>query len=148
MDVDRLVLLLAERVREIATRQENIPFLTGDLRKSVVVHFMGNGKAAVGSNLPYARAVHDGRPAIVIRPNLSKNPRDAKKARLKFSIGGKTVYAKEVRQPARKGKPFLANAIKEMQRDGYPWLREELRREMLEEQIEDVLKGIRRSLRK
>jgi hypothetical protein len=147
MDVDRLVLLLAERVREIATRQENIPFLTGDLRKSVVVHAMGGGKASVGSNLPYARPVHDGRPAIVIRPNLSKNPRDPKKARLKFFIGGKTVYAREVRQPARKGKPFLTNAIKEMQRDEYQWLREELRKEMVETQIEGVLKRIRRRLK-
>ena len=124
MDIDFIVLKIAEKVREIATRQGNVPFLTGDLRKSIIVHHLGAGRATVGSNLPYARPVHDGRKAITIRPNLNKNPRsDPKKARLKFNIGGKTVFAKEVHQPARKGRPFLKDAVVEVQKSGYDFLR-------------------------
>jgi hypothetical protein len=68
MDADKIALLIAERTREIATRQENVPFWRGDLRKSIVAELTKKGTATISSNMPYARAVHDGRPAIVIRP--------------------------------------------------------------------------------
>jgi hypothetical protein len=128
-DMDRVVLLIAERLRDKATEQGRIPFESGDLRKDIHVEHLGYGKAAVGSGLVYARAVHDGRPAITIRPNLKKNPprgdrehKNRKRARLKFSVGGKTVFAKEVNQPARKGQPFLQETAEEMQKEGWDWL--------------------------
>lgn len=85
----------------------------------------------MGTNLVYARVVHDGRPAITIRPNIAKNPphgerkhQNPKHARLKFNIGWKAVFAKKVDQPARKGQPFLRGAAEEMQgRDGIGWSR-------------------------
>lgn len=107
LNIDQIVLRMAEKVREIATRQGNVPFRTGDLRKSIITHALGNGAASVGSNLPYARAVHDGRPAITIRP---------KKKKFLFWKGA-AHPVKEVHQPARKGKPFLMNAAKEMAKD-------------------------------
>ncbi len=121
VDLDVVILQVAERLRDKATDDE-IPFLTGDLRKSIQTDLIGFGTASIGSNLSYARAVHDGRPAITIKPNLSKNPRNPKKARLRFQVGGKVVFAKSVKQPARKGKPFLRDAAKEMDDEGYDFL--------------------------
>jgi len=74
IDMDRVVLKIAERLRDKATAHGRIPFESGGLRKSIQVEHIGKGKAVVGSNLVYARTVHDGRPAITIRPNVSKNP--------------------------------------------------------------------------
>lgn len=128
-DMDRVVLLIAERLRDKATEPGRIPFGSGDLRKSLQVEHLGYGKAAVGSSLVYARAIHDGRPAITIRPNVKKNPprghrthSNPKRARLMFQVGGKTVFAKKVDQPARKGQPFLREAAEEMQSEGWGWL--------------------------
>ena len=45
-----------------------------------------------------------------------------KRARLKFQIGRKTVFAKKVDKPARKGQPFLREAAEEMQKQGWEWL--------------------------
>lgn len=128
-DMDKIVLLIAERLRDKATEQGWIPFDSGDLRKSIQVEHLGYGKASVGSNLVYSRAIHDGRPAITIKPNVAKNPprghrkhSNPKRARLKFKVGGKVVFAKEVNQPKRKGQPFLREAAEEMQREGWGWL--------------------------
>lgn len=150
IDIDQLVLKVAERLREKATKQGRIPFLTGDLRKSIQAQGIGNGKATVGSNLPYARAVHDGRPAITIRPNVSRNPplgerkhRDAKRARLKFKIGTRTVFAREVRQKARTGKPFLREAADEMRREGFGFLMADLKKEVGENLAEKIIKSIK-----
>jgi hypothetical protein len=149
INLDRLVLLIAERLRDKATEQDRIPFASGDLRKSLQVEHIGPGQAAVGSSLVYARAVHDGRPAITIRPNVKKNPprghrkhRNPKRARLKFQVGGKTVFARQVRQPARKGQPFLREAAEEMQREGWDWLFPALRDEVKEEVIGKIAKNI------
>ena len=34
--------------------------------------------------------------------------------RLKFTVGGRTVFAREVHQPARAGRPYLAQALREV----------------------------------
>lgn len=54
----------------------------------------------------YAAAVHEGRRALVIRAKRGKA--------LRFKVGGKVVYARAVRQPARAGRPFLATALREV----------------------------------
>lgn len=127
IDLNVIALQVAERIRDAAT--DDIPFASGDLRKSIQTEMSGNGKATVGSNLSYARAVHDGRPALTIRPNVARNPpfgkrthRNKKRARLKFSVGGRVIFAKEVHQPARNGKPFLRIAAKNVQDAGYDFL--------------------------
>ena len=117
VDLDAVVLQIAERLRDKGTEQGRIPFLTGDLRKSVQTERVGHGVASVGSNLSYARAVHDGRPAITIKPKKNR-----KNGKLRFTVGGKTVFAKEVHQKARKGKPFLKEAADEMDSEGYGFL--------------------------
>lgn len=100
----RLLRQLAEHLREITTRQGNIPFKTGDLRKSIIVAEVTDERALVGSNLPYARAVHDGRPALTIVP---------KKKQALFWPGA-AHPVRRVKQPARRGNPYLARALQEL----------------------------------
>lgn len=54
----------------------------------------------------YAAAVHNGRRALTIRAKGN--------GRLKFTIDGRTIYAREVHQKARKGRPYLARALREV----------------------------------
>lgn len=201
IDITKQALRIAERLRDKATEQGRIPFDRGDLRKSIKAYRLGAGKAAVGSVLPYARAVHDGRGRVIIIPNLDRNPplgkrklyigsgpgddvkpkkkkkaakkslakrikakikkifkkKKAKKkpgaappkkeapgkkkkmskeeyfprARLKFEIGGRTVFARIVRQPPRRGRPFIQEGAKEMDREGYAWMLPGLEKETI-----------------
>lgn len=57
----------------------------------------------------YAAAVHQGRRALTIRP---RKPGGL----LRFRVGGKIVYARVVHQRARIGRPFLADAMREVAR--------------------------------
>ncbi|MBC7954057.1 MAG: hypothetical protein H7Z12_19845 [Rhodospirillaceae bacterium] len=107
-----MCLLTAEKLREIATRQGVVPFLKGDLRKSHVVQPVGSTNARVGTNLPYARAVHDGRPALLIRP---------KKGKALF-FAGLSHPVKVVRQPARVGRPWLRQSVTTLAREGLSFL--------------------------
>jgi len=145
LDVNEVVLKIGHKVEDLATDQDRIPFRSGDLRKSIQTTLVGKGVATVGSNLPYARAVHDGRPAITIVPNVRKNPpygyrrhKNPKKAALKFKVGGQTMFRKKVRQGPRKGKPFLREAVEELQKQGYDWLLEDLARKYGKELIKDL----------
>lgn len=54
----------------------------------------------------YADAVHNGTPAYTIRPRRKKA--------LKFVIDGEVVIVKSVRMPARRGRPWLLRALKEV----------------------------------
>lgn len=86
------------------------PVDTGLLRASGKMNVGGFGaqyRGTVEYDADYAAAVHNGRRALTIR---AKRPG----GRLKFTIDGRTVYAREVRQPARPGRPFLRNALQEV----------------------------------
>lgn len=72
----------------------------GELRRSISVSKLDGG-AVVGTNKVYARAVHEGRKALVIRPK--------KKRALAWNQG--RSLAKKVVQPQRSGKPFFREAI-------------------------------------
>ena len=168
INVNEIVMKIALKVEDLATEQGRIPFLSGDLRKSITSELIKKGVARVGSPLPYARAVHDGRKALIIRPNVQKNPpfgfrtlskkfrlKDGKIvtktysreeyqkfARLKFKIGGTTVFARQVKQKARKGKPFLREAIDELRREGFDFLLKDLARTY----SKDLLKGFKKRI--
>ena len=128
IDVSKIAARIAQRLRAIVVK-ETVPIVTGELRKSIHVSKYGDGYL-VGTNKIYARAVHEGRKALIIRP---------KKKRALAWNGGKS-FAKKVFQPARKGKPFFRDAVdifesnldKEIQVLGIDegaaeWLRKELR---------------------
>lgn len=116
MKLQRITLQVAEKLREISTRQGNVPFDTGDLRKAHVVEPSGSDDALLSANTPYARAVHDGRPAQTIKP----------KRRKALAWKGGRNPVKSVKQPARKGDPWLARAVEELEQEGVAFLAPEL----------------------
>lgn len=100
IDTRRLMALLAEHLREIAQRQGNIPRRTGNLYKSITAAVISDTEAVVGTNVVYARAVHDGRPPMTIKPK-------GKKA---LYWKGAAHPVKAVRHPGIKPNPYLARA--------------------------------------
>ncbi|MEG1913308.1 MAG: hypothetical protein RR091_12580 [Cloacibacillus sp.] len=72
----------------------------GELRRSITCTRFSGG-AIVGTNKIYARAVHEGRRAMIIRP---------KKKRALAWAGGMAV-ARRVFQDAREGNPFFRKAV-------------------------------------
>lgn len=145
IDENEIALRIAERVVDFGTEQGRIPFLTGDLRKSIQdfkPRLLGNGRVMIGSNLSYARAVHDGRPAIVIKPKNKKflawrakssrgyiSKKTGKEVKTK-SGNNLFIFAKEVKQKARTGKPFLRQAVEQLEREGFSFLEKDLQREV------------------
>lgn len=122
----QIALQVAEKLREIATRQGNVPFDKGDLRKAHVVEPMGSDDAVLAANTPYARALHDGRPKITIKPKRGKA--------LRFKgNNGKFHFAKKIVQPARDGRPWLLDAVAEMESEGLDFLAPQIGREVADE---------------
>ena len=126
LPLQRWTLQIAEKLREIATRQGNVPFDKGDLRKSHVVEPSGTTDAILSANTPYARAVHDGRPAITIKPKRKKA----------LAWSGARHPAKSVNQPARKGNPWLARAVEDLEREGLGFLAPEVGQDVADELTE------------
>ncbi len=132
MNLQRITLQIAEKLREIATRQGNVPFDKGDLRKAHVVEPSGTTDAILSANTPYACAVHDGRPALTIKPKRAK--------RLAWRADGKRGKpdrgAAFVNQPARAGNPWLVRAVEELEREGLDFLSPEVGPEVADELTE------------
>lgn len=133
---DQIAMLIAERIRDKAT--DEVPVLSGDLKKSLQTEKIGGGKVAISSVLPYARPVHDGRKALTIRPKKGR-----RNGRLKFSVGGRTVFAKKVRQPARKANPFLRRAADAVKAENYDFLNKILLKQVSKEVLEGIKKNIK-----
>ena len=123
LPLQRWALQIAEKLREIATRQGNVPFDKGDLRKAHVVEPSGTTDAILSANTPYARAVHDGRPAITIKPKRKKA----------LAWKGARHPVKSVNQPARKGNPWLARAVEDLEREGLDFLAPEIGQDVADE---------------
>ena len=109
MDLQKVALRIAHRIRAIAIREKLVPVgkpdpdsgkrTGGELRKSIHVSSVPGG-AMVGTNKVYARAVHEGRQALAIRPRRKRA----------LAWDGARHPVKKVFQPARKGKPFFRSA--------------------------------------
>lgn len=87
-----------------------VPVKTGLLRASRQSNVSATGSTVTGVvryPVDYAAAVHNGRRALTIR----SRPGGPK---LKFTVGGRTVYTRVVHQPARPGRPFLTTALREV----------------------------------
>lgn len=103
-----------KRVRRVVRRTDArsavlAPVDTGNLRSNRTSDVTEMGSTVVGNvtyHARYAAAVHNGRRALTIRAKGN--------GRLKFVVDGRTVYAREVRQPARAARPFLATALREV----------------------------------
>ena len=108
-DVTRITLRVLNRAKVLSPVDE------GTLRASHQFRIKGTtGKVQgeVFTNVKYALAVHEGRKATVIRP---KN-----KQALAFVWRGRPRVRKWVHQPARPGKPWLRDALREVAaQEGY-----------------------------
>jgi hypothetical protein len=83
----------------------NAPVDTGFLRAQhsmTVKTLRTRVKGEVVNRAKYAAAVHDGSKAHIIRAR--------KKKALRFEVGGKVVFARSVRHPGSRGRPWLADA--------------------------------------
>lgn len=104
-----------KRINRVVRRTFNrsqvlVPVDTGLLRASGKM-ILGRARGAliiggVEYTARYAAAVHNGRRALTIRARGN--------GLLKFTVDGRTVYARSVRQPARPGRPYLAQALREV----------------------------------
>ena len=158
LNIKQLTLAVLARVR--ANALDEVPVSdgtnSGGLYRSLYISYIGDGMGAVGANEPYAAAVHNGRRALTIKPNVQKNPprgkRDLKglsknayepRARLMFKIGGKTVFAKEVKQPARPANQFLYRAVATTESEGYGFLLPSLKKEVEEDVAKNLISKIK-----
>ena len=91
------------------------PVDTGNLRASHSIRFKSTETRQIGevfTKVKYALAVHEGRRPVVIRP---KN-----KQALAFVWHGQPMVRKWVSQPARRGRPWLRDALREVAaQEGY-----------------------------
>lgn len=60
----------------------------------------------IGSDVSYAPYVNDGTRPHIIRPRTRQA--------LKFTVGGRTVFAKVVHHPGTRPNPFLDRALREV----------------------------------
>lgn len=86
------------------------PVDTGRLRASGSIRrrsFLGfRSRWTISFDVDYAEAVHDGTRPHIIRPRRAKA--------LRFRMGGRIVYAKFVRHPGTRARPFLDRALREV----------------------------------
>lgn len=86
------------------------PVDTGNLRSSINLTLRLKSKTKITgevyTKVKYALPVHEGRRPVVIRPN--------KKKALRFRWHGETFVRKWVWQPARHGRPFLTEALRQV----------------------------------
>jgi len=102
---------LREASRQVVNRAKVLaPVRTGRLRSSIRAEpprfFSLRGMVKVGSDLEYAGFVNDGTRPHVIRPRRAKA--------LRFTVGGRVVFAKVVNHPGQRAQPFLDRALREV----------------------------------
>ena len=97
--------------RTYSRSQVLVPVDQGVLRASGKMDLgQDRGSLVIGGvtyTAEYAAAVHNGRRALTIKPRRPGG-------RLRFQVGGRTVFARQVHQPARAGRPYLATAFREV----------------------------------
>ncbi len=87
-----------------------VPVDTHHLQRSITHQVQRTGAfiiGRVGSNVPYARVVEEGRGAITIRPRRGRF--------LRFVIDGREIFARVVHQGPRAAKPYLKKSLQKNQ---------------------------------
>ena len=119
IDHPKLTAVGMERAKTLVTRVTRrtlnrsavlCPVDTGYLRSSGSMSAGPRGTAYVGEvvySAEYAAAVHNGRRALTIK---ARRPG----GKLRFIVDGRVVYARQVHQPARAARPYLATALREV----------------------------------
>jgi len=112
-----LVASLAQHLANIALRQGNIPWVSGNLYRSVKPYIISDTEAVVGSDRIYARAVHDG---AIIRPKRAK----ALVFKAPPGWRGRKIKNTDLavaRQVTIKPNPFFARAVETFTREPLPY---------------------------
>lgn len=108
-DVARITLKVLNRSKVLCPVDE------GNLRSSHQFRLTQSSNGVTGevfTKVKYALAVHEGRRAIVIRPKHKKA--------LAFVWHGQPMVRKWVTQPARRGRPWMRDALREVAtQEGY-----------------------------
>lgn len=102
-DVTKVTLKVLNRAKVLT------PVDTGNLRASHQMRLMSSSlkvRGEVFTKVKYALPVHQGRGAIVIRPKTKKA--------LSFVWHGLPMVRRSVFQPARRGRPWLTDALREV----------------------------------
>lgn len=115
---DEAYRLVADCTRRTFNRANILtPVDTGNLRagnQMAVSRDSGGARGWVYNNVSYADAVHDGSGPYTIRPRKGKA--------LKFVVEGRTVFARSVRHPGTKGRPWIRRAGRETAASaGFSW---------------------------
>ena len=115
---DEAYRLVGDCTRRVYNRANILtPVDTGNLRAGNQMRVSRKAPGAQGlvyNDVDYALAVHNGSGPYTIRPRKGKA--------LKFEIGGQTVFARSVRHPGTKGRPWMARAGREIAaKTGFTW---------------------------
>lgn len=104
--VVRDMLRRANKVAALA--KADCPKNTGRLARSISVRFVPgkNPSIWIGSDVSYAKEVHDGTRPHHIHPKTAKV--------LRFMHRGRVIYAREVFHPGTRANPFLARHLRKV----------------------------------
>jgi hypothetical protein len=80
----------------------------GSIPEGIIVGPVVGKKIEVISTNRHSLLVHNGSPRHFIRPRRSSS-----RARLRFMVGGRIVYARVVDHPGYRGNPFLTDALRD-----------------------------------
>lgn len=125
---EHALVLVTDVTRQILNRAIVLtPVRFGNLRghnkMRAAVPAPPGARGEVYNDADYAEAVHEGSGPHVIRPRRTRsktNPR--RPAMLRFTVGGRTVYARQVMHPGTRARPWLARAAREVAaRNGFRW---------------------------
>jgi hypothetical protein len=105
---DRLLRRKAERVAALA---RVYAAGHGSIPEGIVVGPVEGKSVKVISTNPHTILVHNGSRRHPIRPRRPVVP-GKRGPYLKFKIGGRTIYAREVDHPGYRGDPFLTKALR------------------------------------
>lgn len=124
---DYAFVLVTDTTRQIFNRASVLtPVRFGNLRGHNKQRVKRRSPGVVGevyNDADYAEAVHNGSRAHTIRPKREQSKRNKKrKAMLRFVVGGRVVFARSVRHPGTRARPWLARAAEEVARkEGFRW---------------------------
>lgn len=116
--------VLMQRGPQVVNRAKVLaPVDTGRLRAAIKGKLVRNwtlrSEYQITVNVDYAEAVHDGTRPHPIRPRAARPGKPKKNGGqkptyLRFEIGGRVVYAREVWHPGTRARPFLDRALREV----------------------------------
>ena len=112
--MDHATFLVTDVTRLTFNRAQILtPVDTGNLRSHNRMRVNREASRVVGevfNDAEYAAAVHNGSGPYEIRPKKRRGRR-GRPAALRFQINGQVVYARRVRHPGTKGRPWLQQAV-------------------------------------